>query len=148
MASLTLASTVLMGLILLLVAVGVVRLRHWRPAYRATLSRGGEGIRPGRLRGETVWMLAFFAVTIAFTLAAIAFVSGTPLGITIPESFWGLFGLGLLPFLVLLAALVFGGLYATLRAKGRGQAFATGAGIGVLGTLFVLAVAVKLVLGV
>lgn len=146
MASLTLASTVLMGLILLLTAVAVHRLRHWRPDYRATLAGEGSTVSRPVIRGDTVWMLVFFVVTIGFTGAAIAIVSGASIGIEMPDSFWGQFGIAILPFLVLLTALVFGGLYATFRARGHGQAFATGAGIGIVGTLFVLGIAIRLIL--
>ena len=141
MAATTLLSTLLMGVFLLAIAVAITRVRHWRAAPSVP---GGTDVLARTARNPTTWTVVFVAVTLGIALFAVALVGGGPVSISLEGSFVETLPVVMAPFLVLLAVLLFGGLYAAVRA--RDLSSATGVGIGALflGLVFVLVVALQL----
>lgn len=148
MAALTyLASTVLMGLVLLAVAAAVVSGRHWR-GYRPTL--GGEKGRFAFLsdlaRSTTVWILAFLAAGLLVGGGAVLALGGSLVGTgEIPpgvQQTGGALVLGLAGVSIFLY--LFYGSYRVARSHGLQRAAAVMVGSWALGLLAVVGVALKL----
>lgn len=135
-----LLSTLVTGGLLLGVAVAVGRavgsdFRFEHGPARPSLSR--------RLADDPrVWMLAFLALVLVFGGGAVVFVGG----FSLPASAVTLAGAALVGgTLVVLVGYVFYGTYLAARARGRPPSMATAQGATALGTLFLVALVVKLV---
>lgn len=131
MAAITyLASTLLMGLILLALVAVVAWSRNWRRTSPAV----SQADTLGRLLSSpTTWTVVFAVVALGAAAGAVAIVGGA--GIEVPDETVVLALVG--AFLLLLAAYLFGGVYASARSKGMGRAPAVGLGSAVLGLLLV-----------
>lgn len=124
-----LASTLLMGLILLALVAVVVWGRNWRRTSPST----AEADAFGRLLGSsTTWTLVFVVVALGAAAGAVALVGGVGFEVPSETIVLGLAG----AFLLLLGVYLFGGVYASARSKGMGRAPAVGLGSAVLGLLF------------
>lgn len=135
-----LLSTLVTGGLLLGVAVAVGRavgsgFRFEHGPARPSLSR--------RLADDPrVWMLSFLALILVFGGGAVVFVGG----FSLPSSAVTLAGAALVGgTLVVLVGYVFYGTYLAARARGRPPSMATAQGATALGTLFLVALVVKLV---
>lgn len=143
MAATTLVSTLLMGLVLLVIAAAVVGIRNWRQEAPETLGERGASFVARATRDPNTWGLVFVVVAFAVTAGSIVFVGG----LSVPGMGQQAMGLVLVAaFGVLLAVLLFGGVYATARARGAGRSLAVAVGVGLLGILFVAAISVQLLI--
>lgn len=129
MAAITyLASTLLMGLVLLAIVVVVARSRNWR--------RTSPGVEPGDafsrlLASPTTWVIVFAVAALGAAAGAVAVVGGA--GVEVPGETVVLALAG--TFFLLLAVYLFAGVYASARSKGMGRAPAVGLGSAVIGLL-------------
>jgi hypothetical protein len=138
------ASTVVMGLLVVGVVALVLRSRRWQQyqpqAAYGQLDAGGS--QPQSLFGRfvstpSVWTVTFFVLALGLLVGATVAVSGTGGGS----------GLGMIAGLgVVLVGYVVGGVYAVLRQHGRPKAQAVAASVVAFGALFLLAVTVNLLL--
>lgn len=144
MAAITLVSTLLMGLILLVIVAAVAGSRNWRREAPETPGERGASFAARAARDPDTWGLVFVVIVLAITAGAIVFVGG----FSIPGADQQTVGLLLgAVFGTLLAVLLLGGIYTTARARGAGRSLAVAVGAGLLGLLFVAAIAAQLLLG-
>lgn len=138
-----LVATVVMGLLTLAVVLYVGRAMEWRTydfvpgrGHRSTWDSVGAA-----LRNPVTWAVGFFLLvfgTFAVALAAVGAIS-LPVDVSL--------GVMAMPFALMLVLFVGLGTYGALRARRRSTAEATVVSLLLLGSLFVLAVTVNLVLG-
>lgn len=133
------ASTVLMGLLLVVTAAVIASGRNWR-AY--TPERRVETPTAGRLvESESVWVAVFFVLVFVAGTAAVLFVGG----VGASESLQRLAGIGALAVLgVALAGYLLWGVYSASRHRGFHRAAAVGMVAFVVGLLFLLLVVLTL----
>jgi hypothetical protein len=133
------ASSVLMGALVLAIVGAILRLREWND-YSPGEGTGGLASLRGLADSPTVWIAAFLLLTVGFGGAAVLYVSGAfPAGALLPA-------LGAATFLVITGYL-FVGAYSSALSRGRPTSQAVFEGTMLIGFLFVLAIAVKLVVG-
>lgn len=137
-----LASTLVMGLLAVGIVALVVRGRRWRQytpqaAYGMDAGGGRPASALSKISGATsTWTVAYLLLVLGFLAGAVVTLSGALPG---PAVIVGL-AAALLVYLV-------GGVYVAMRGNGRPSAQAAAGSAVVLGLLFVLAISVKLVLG-
>jgi len=132
------ASTVLMGLLLVGVVVAVLRSRDWYD-YSPTDEESGVGETLERLaRSETVWMASFLVLVLLFGGAAVLFVSGgsVPGGVTLIGG----------AFAVVVTGYVYLGAYSSARSRGRPTSQAVAEATMLVLLLVAAAIAVRLVI--
>jgi hypothetical protein len=139
MASSVLLSSLLMGILLIAIVVGILRFRQWR---RGPDVADGTDLVERTLRSPATWTAVFVVIAIGLVLGVVAVVSGDSL--PLPEDFWSLMTLFLAPFIVFLAFYLFAGVYSSARDRGLSSAPAVGLASAVLGFLLVAAIVVKL----
>ena len=137
-----LTSTLVMGLLAVGVVVLVVRGRRWRhytprAAYAMDAGGGRPRSRLSRIAGATsTWTIAYFLLVLGVLVGALVTLTGI-----VSES-----GL-IVGFVAALVVYLVGGVYLAMRGNGRPSAQAAAASAVTLGFLFVLAISVKLALG-
>jgi hypothetical protein len=140
MAQTLLLSTLLTGAVLLAIVVVAVRWVDWR-GY-ALEPREGPGLLSRAAGHPAVWIVGFLLLLAVFGGGAVAFVAGVGL----PEEMVSAVGvvLGAATALVV-AGYVFYGTYASARGRGRPTSVAVAEGSTLVGALFLLVIAVRLV---
>ena len=139
MASSVLLSTLLTGIALLAIAVGMLRFRRWK---RGPDMRDSADFVQRATNSPAVWTAGFVLLALGFGAGVVAIVSGTT--ITLPEDFGSQLTLVLVPFLVLLGLYVFAGIYSSAKDRGLSSAPAVGMASAVVGLLVLTAIVVKL----
>lgn len=140
MATTILISTVLMGALLLVLVVGLRSAGHWQSPVPSAI--GGGELIDRTTHTPVSWMLGFLLLIIIFAGGAVAAISDGEL-VPITGDTTGLFGVGLG---VLLALYLGVGTYAAMLARGRSRSQSVVITAFVLGMLFVLGVAARLIL--
>ncbi|MFC7027360.1 hypothetical protein ACFQJ5_06755 [Halomicroarcula sp. GCM10025324] len=146
MATAYLVSTALMGLLVVGVLLWLGRVRGW---YQYSPAASGEGWSPGvppkstvdRLTGSTsAWLVAFALLVVGFLVGVVAFISA-------PAGSGGLAGpaVAVGGGLLLVGYLLFG-VYISAKRRGHPSALAAAESATVAGTLFLVAITVRLVL--
>lgn len=135
-----LASTVVMGMVLLALALAFGRANP-RRSYRAVRTVGvAERTRPSRRRWETLSAGALLLV-VAVAVGGLLVAGATD---ALQDNAWmaagGLLGLAVVGYLAW-------GVHHSVRFRGRPNSVAVGVSLWALGLLFVAVVAVKLILG-
>lgn len=139
-----LLSTVLMGLILLVIVAGVLQLRNWRSAGQREDSGSSYEAIGNALHDPTVWTVTFLVLVAVAIAGALAVVGALP----IPESIQPIVGTALLAITgVVIGGFVFAGVYSSVRGRGFGSAPAVGVAAVSVGFLVLLVVVVQLFLG-
>lgn len=144
------ASTVLMGVLLTIVAVAIARVGNRGFSTAGTSSASGAGgpdtlsrsaAAIGRaVRTPATWYVVFVVLTLGGVGGAIALV-------TAPPETVGVIGLGMgLVFAAALCAFLVWGIYQSGRYRGLGSAQAAAVGAWALGALMIAVITVKLVL--
>ena len=139
------ASAVVFGLLLVGAVVALARSFDWRVAGPTRSARGRRDRRDGfdavadAARSPVAWLVGFFALALGGTAAVVAVVGGAPGPVR--RGAW--LGLGLVTAAVF-AGYAFWGTYRSARSRGIESATAVLAGLWLLGSLFVLAVVVRL----
>ncbi len=144
------ASALVMGFALVALTVALVRSRDWR--RYATPQEAGANWSDGEAEFEllrnvatnpTVWVVSFLVGTLGIGAGAVLFVSGTAVPASMRRGAWlAIVGLSV----ALIGGYIFWGTYQSSRYRGLDSAQATLAALWVWGTLFVIAVVLKLVL--
>ncbi len=131
------ASTVLMGLLLIGVVVAVIRGRDWYD-YSPTPGDGdlGEALL-ALARRPVTWMVTFFVLVAGFGAATVLLVTDASLP--------GGSGLIWAGFGVVLGGFAFLGAYSAARTRGRPNAQAVAEGAFLVGLLLVAVIAARLV---
>lgn len=145
MATLNLASAVVMGLFLFGMVVFVLQARHWErgaPTLEAGPSRLGRA-----LNRPAAWIAVFAVVAFGLAGGVVLYVSAgegsTAIGVSqgaIGTAIGAAFG-------VLLSALLFAGVYSSVKGRGGPTSMAVAVGSGVVGMLFLVGLTLKLILG-
>lgn len=139
MAAIDFASTLITGLVLLIILVGVSRARNWE--HDEPLFQREESLTTV-LYSPATWTITFLVVALIFTGGAIAYIGGLPVEID-PEligfALLGLFGVIVLGFL-------FVGVYTTARNRGLSSAPAVGVSSATLGILVLAVILVRLII--
>lgn len=152
MATLTLLSTLLMGLAVVAVFVAVTRIGTTRAAPRSTPEPVEEDLYEvtitrivAFLQTPAVWTAGFILLTLGVGLGALVAVGsfGVPETVTTP-----LLSVVSAVIPILLAGFVFFGSYTAIRQRGLGHAQGIIAGIIALGAVLILAVALQLIIGI
>ncbi|MFC7153992.1 hypothetical protein ACFQPA_00795 [Halomarina halobia] len=139
------ASALLTGLLLVAIVVALLRLRDWRRYTPGTADEPGGrldrgyGLLAAAASRETTWTLGFLLLALGVGAAALLFLAGGPTGQMAGVA------AALLGVLVLCGFLVLG-VYRTIRFRGRTSAEAVAVSAWVVGSLFVLAVSINLLL--
>lgn len=139
MAAIDFASTLITGLVLLIILVGVSRARNWE--HDEPLFKREESLTTV-LYSPATWTIAFLFIALIFTGGAIAYIGGLPVGIEtelIGFALMGLFGVIVLGFL-------FVGIYTTARNRGLSSAPAVGVSSATLGILVLAVILVRLII--
>ena len=142
-----LASTLLMGLFLLVVATALTR------SGRGPVpgDEGGNADRKGSVgtvldglaRNPRAWVLGFVLLTAGIAVGALLYVGGGPL----PDESREVAGLVVAALLSLvIGAFLFLGTYLTATSKGRSSAWGIAEGTIALGLLFIVAIVINLVI--
>lgn len=144
-----LASTLLMGVLLLAIVVGLMRARDWQRSPAG--ASGGGTIQSvaetdplsGMMDRESLWVAAFLVLVLVFSGSAVLFVSDIPLPglgeVDIVPALAGAFGLMLTGYLSY-------GIYVSARSRGRSSAMAAMISAWIIGLLFLVGLTVKLLL--
>ena len=135
-----LASTLVMGLLVVGVVVLMLRVRRWqhytpRVAYD-DIDAGGSRPATGlaRVAGQTnTWTVAYILLTVGFLLGAVVYSSGAVTGMTM-----------LAALAALVAVYLVAGIYFAMREHGRPSAQAAAGSAVATGMLSVLAITVTL----
>ncbi|MDL5361070.1 hypothetical protein [Halalkalicoccus sp. NIPERK01] len=143
-----LASALLMGLLLVVIAAAIARGGRRRPALapveddRPAGFAGTTGTLTGAMRTPTSWTLAFVALVLVIGGSVVLYVGGGP----VPEAGRALAGVVVGGFVLLVTcAFLFVGVYITARSKGRSTAWGVAEGVITLGLVFIGAIVVNLV---
>jgi hypothetical protein len=140
MAQTLLLSTLLTGAVLLAIALAAVRWVDWRDY--APESSDGPGLVSRAADSPAVWIAGFLLLLAVFGGGAVAFVAGVGL----PEPMVDAVGLVLgIATATVVAGYVFYGTYASARGRGRPTSVAVAEGTTLVGALFLLVIAVRLV---
>lgn len=145
MATPNLTSAVVMGLFLFGLVVFVLRARHWERG--APTLEGGPSQLGRSLNRPAAWIAIFAIITFGLAGGVVLYVSAgsgsTAIGVSqgaIGTAIAAAFGL-------LLAALLFAGVYSSVKSRGGPTSMAVGVGSGVVGMLFLVGLTLKLILG-
>lgn len=125
----------------LLVAVtfGILVSREWYD-YKPTLRPESQSLTSAVVESPIAWAAGFLLVSIVFAGAAGYWAIA-------PEAMRGTLSAVVIAVIgVLIALMVFTGVYEAIRTRGRSNSEAVGAGVVVLALLFVLTIAAQLVL--
>lgn len=146
MATLNITSAILMGLFLIAIAAGFMRLRDWQEVVTVREAESGLDFIARILYTPATWILLFVLVALGLTMLAVVFVGGTPVpGMSMPgqgvieAAFIGVVGL-------VFAAFLFLGLFAGAKNRGLSNAPAVAFSAIVMGLIFVTIVTIKLLL--
>ena len=140
MAQTLLLSTLLTGAVVLAVVLVAARWIDWR-GY-ALDSPEGSGLLSRAASHPAVWIVGFLLLLAVFGGGAVAFVAGVGL----PESAVNAVGLVLgAATALVVSGYVFYGTYASARGRGRPTSVAVAEGTTLVGALFLLVIAVRLV---
>lgn len=146
MATLNITSAILMGLFLIAIAAGFMRLRDWQEVVTVREAESGLDFIARILYTPATWILLFVLVALGLTMLAVVFVGGTPVpGMSMPgqgvieAAFIGVVGL-------VFAAFLFLALFAGAKNRGLSNAPAVAFGAIVMGLIFVTIVTIKLLL--
>ncbi|MEF8791297.1 MAG: hypothetical protein V5A61_14325 [Haloarculaceae archaeon] len=140
MAQMLLLSTVVTGALVLAVALVAVRWVDWRGYSPDSPERPGLLARAAG--HPAVWIGGFLLLLAVFGGGAVAFVAGASL----PTETVNAVGTGLgVATAAVVSGYVFYGTYAAARGRGRPASVAVAEGTTLVGTLFLLAVTVRLV---
>ena len=133
------ASTVLMGLLLVAVAVAVAYGREWRTYSPFGGDDDAFTTISKATASPTTWIVSFLLLVLGFGGTTLLYVtsSGTTQELAL-VALGALIGIALAFFL-------FMGVYRSVRGHGRSTAEAVGAGAWALGLLLVVAIAAKLI---
>lgn len=144
MAALNLTSTLLMGLVLLVIVATLTHIRNWQRGSASVIrERSTGGFLTRTIHNPTTWVVAFLIVTFGFTAGAIAVVGG----VSIPDSSRQTIGIGVAAaFGLLLVGYFFYGIYLSARNRGLNSAPALGVTSLVIGLVFLIAVVIQLIL--
>lgn len=153
-----LSSTLLMGLFLIAILVIIARLRIESGASAATGERSTSAELPDVPAGDLAsshrqpatdtetplsWVVGFLVVVLVVVAGAALFLGG----VSLSASNTRLAGIVLALVLGgLLGGYLFSGVYLSVRSHGRVRSEATGVALWILGLLFVLLIAVKLIM--
>lgn len=135
-----LASAVLFGVALVALGVALARSRDWQVYAPTTEERDGFDVAEATMASETTWLWAFFLLALGVGAAAVLYVA-VPAGV-VRRTAWLAMGL---VTAVLFGGFAFWGTYESVRHRGVESAAAALAGLWLVGSLFVVAVVVKLV---
>lgn len=139
MAQMLLLSTLLTGVVVLVIALAAVRWVDWR-GY-APDSPEGPGLASRVAGHPAAWIVGFLLLLAVFGGGAVAFVAGF-----LSDSMVGVVGLVLgAATAAIIAGYVFYGTYASARGRGRPTSVAVAEGTTLVGALFLLVIAVRLV---
>lgn len=140
MAGTLLLSTLLTGALVLAVALVAVRGVDWREY--APDSPEGPGLLERAMNHEAVWIVGFLLLLAVFGGGTVAFVAGVGL----PEQVVSAVGLVLgAAAAAVVGGYVFYGTYASARGRGRPTSVAVAEGTTLVGALFLLVIAARLV---
>lgn len=140
MAQTLLLSTLLTGAFVLAVALVAARWIDWR-GY-ALNSPGGPGLVSRAADSPAAWIVGFLLLLAVFGGGAVAFVAGVGL----PEPAVNAVGLVLgVAAALVVSSYLFYGTYASARGRGRPTSVAVAEGTTLVGALFLLVIAVRLV---
>lgn len=140
MAQTLLLSTLLTGAVVLAVVLVAARWVDWR-GY-ALDSPEGSGLVSRAAGHPATWIVGFLLLLAVFGGGAVAFVAGVGL----PESTVNAVGLMLgIATALVVSGYVFYGTYASARGRGRPTSVAVAEGTTLVGALFLLVIAVRLV---
>ncbi|PSQ09985.1 hypothetical protein BRC93_11295 [Halobacteriales archaeon QS_5_70_15] len=140
MAQALILSTLLTGAVLLAIALIAVRGVDWR-GY-APDSPEGPGLVSRAMGHPAVWIVGFLLLLAVFGGGAVAFVAGVGL----PEETVNALGLVLgAATAAVVGGYVFYGTYASARGRGRPTSVAVAEGTTLVGALFLLVIAARLV---
>lgn len=152
MATLTLLSTLLMGLAVVAVFVAVSRIGTTRAAPRSTPEPVEEDLYEvtitrivAFLQTPAVWTAGFILLTLGVGLGALVAVGSFGVPETVRTPLLSVVS-AVIP--ILLAGFVFFGSYTAIRQRGLGHAQGIIAGIIALGAVLILAVALQLIIGI
>lgn len=133
------ASTVLMGLVLVIVAVGLAYGRNWR---RYALGDDGDVFTTiaNATQSSTTWIAAFLLAIVGFGGSTLLYLSSTGATQQLALVVLGvLIGVSMTFFL-------FMGVYQSVKSHGRSTAEAVATGAWALGALLIVVIAVKLLM--
>lgn len=132
--------SLLMGLVLIVIAALVVRLRGWRQDEGADAGNAFDDVARA-LRSPASWAVLFLVLVGAAVLGVLTAVGA----FQIPASVQPVVGTALVAAVILVfGGFVFLGIYATVRGRGHGTAPAIGLGSLTVGLLIVLLVVANL----
>lgn len=130
-----LASTLLMGVFLLVIVAGIAGLRRWQHEEARPRTRGT--MLSGIARSPQTWIVVFGLVVVALVGGSLLYVGGLELPSVSQGAVWtGLVALLGLVFLVF----VFLGIYDAARSRGLKASQAAGVSSMILGMLLVVAI--------
>jgi hypothetical protein len=139
-----LASTLMMGFVLVALAVALARGRNWREYAMGNTRRDPSEVFRTVASNPTVWVLAFVLFSLVAGGGAIIFVSGSSIPAPVRQ---GAFLAIVALTAILSVGYIFWGTYQSTRYRGLDNAEATLAALWACGLLFVVTVVVKLVTG-
>lgn len=135
------ASTLVMGFVLVALAVALARGWNWREYVVGNGERDPAEMLRSAASNPTVWVLAFLLFSLVAGGGAILFVSGSSIPPALRQG-------AVLAIIALTAVLTFGyifwGTYQSTRYRGLDNAEATLAALMACGMLFIVTVVVKL----
>lgn len=134
------ASTVLMGLLLVAVAVALAYGREWRTYSPIGGDDDAFTTISKTVASPTTWIISFLLLVLGFGGTTLLYVTSTG-----GTQQLALVALGAL-IGVALAFFLFMGIYRSVRGRGRSTAEAVGAGAWALGVVLVVAIAAKLIM--
>lgn len=142
-----LASTLLMGLFLIVVATALTRNERSPVPGGADGNADREGSVGAGLgemaRNPRAWVLGFVLLTAGITVGVLLYVGGGPL----PDEGREIAGLAVAGLLLLVTcAFIFLGTYLTATSTGRSSAWGVAEGTIALGLLFIVAIVINLVI--
>lgn len=137
-----LASTLLMGLLLIAVATALTRRRGPVPGNADWEGSSGTSLG-GMARNPGAWTLGFVLLTAGIAVGVLLYVGAGPL----PDKSREIAGLAFAGLLLLvISAFLFLGTYLTATSKGRSSAWGVAEGMIALGLLFIVAIVVNLII--
>ncbi len=146
MATLNIASALLMGLFLIAIAAAFIRLRNWQPDVSVREAESGLDLIEDAIYHPATWTVLFVVVALGLTALAVVFVGGAPVpGMAMPgpdlvqAAFFGVVGLVFGAFLLL-------AIYAAAKNRGLSNAPAIAFSAIVVGLVFITIVTINLLI--
>jgi hypothetical protein len=134
-----LASTLLMGLLVVLIGGAMVRGRDWRKYAPTRESESAADALVRLARSPGTWIAVFVLLVFGFGGGIFLILTGAADAATVGLALAG-------AFLVVLAGYVFLGTYASARHRGRPTSMAVAEGVTIIAVLLIVVVGVRLVL--